>query len=111
TVVGADVWIAKSSFRGMNPRISATIGVARQALLDDFVELDASNGSFCRLSRHGQNGCRHHREHAEQSDAGLAHTHLRSMQSARGVAQGLPDRRATPALRAAYQFLLDGTAR
>src|SRR5215475_16117641 len=92
TVVGADVWIAKSAFRVINPQISATIGVTKQALRHGFVAVDARNVSFCRLSRNGQNCSRHHRENAEQGVAGLAHSPLRSMQLARDVAQGLSDR-------------------
>src|SRR5215471_1283922 len=88
TVVGADVWIAKSAFLVINPQISATIGVAKQALRHGFIVVDARNVSFCCLSRHGQNCSRHHRENAEQGVAGLAHSPLRSIQSARGVAQG-----------------------
>src|SRR5262249_37873298 len=36
---------------------SATIGVAKQALRHGFVEVDARNVSFCRLSRRGQVSC------------------------------------------------------
>src|SRR5262249_43083607 len=111
TVGGADGWVGKSAFRVINLQISATLGVARDARPHGFVEAAARDVSLCGLSRHGQNCSRHHRENAEQGVAGLAHSPLRSMQSARGVAQGLPDRRATPALRAAHQFLSEGTAR
>src|SRR5262249_49194781 len=92
TVVGADVWIAKSAFRVINPQISATIGVTKQALRHGFVAVDARNVSFCRLSRHGQNCSRHHRENAEQGVAGLAHSPLRWNSVGPCVAQGLPDR-------------------
>src|SRR5215831_2418383 len=111
TVVGADVWIAKSAFRVINPQISATIGVTKQALRHGFVAVDARNVSFCRLSRHGQNCSRHHRENAEQSVAGLAHSPLRSIQSAVVWLKVSPIERATLALRAAYQFLSKDTAR
>src|SRR5262249_24476717 len=111
TVVGADVWIAKSAFRVINPQISGTIRVAKQALRHGFVALDARNVSFCRLSRHGQNCSRHHRENAEQGVAGLAHSPLRSIQSSRVRFKVSQIERATPALRAAYQFLSGGTAR
>src|SRR5215813_708075 len=79
TVVGADVWIGKSAFRVINPQMSATIGVAKQALRHGFVEVDARNVSFCRVSRHGQNCSRRHRENAEQGVAGLAHSPLHSI--------------------------------
>ena len=42
---------------------------AKQALRHGFVAVDARNVSFCRLSRHGQNCSRHHRENAEQGVA------------------------------------------
>src|SRR2546429_6879394 len=74
TVVGADVWIAKSAFCVINPQMSATIGVAKQSLWPRFVDVAARNISFCRVSRHGQNCSRHHRDNAEQGVAGLAHS-------------------------------------
>src|SRR5262245_55109091 len=43
TVVGADPWIAESAFRVINPQMSATIRVAKQALRRGFVEVDARN--------------------------------------------------------------------
>ena len=88
---------SQSAFRVINPQISATIGVAKQALRHAFVVVDA---------KHGENYARHHRENAEQGVAGLAHSLLRrSIQSARGVAQGLPDRTSHT------RFLSEGTAR
>src|SRR5262249_33847013 len=103
TVVGADVWVAKSAFRVINPQISATIRVTKQALRHGFVAVDARNVSFCRLSRHGQNCSRHHRENAEQGVAGLAHSPLRW--NSVGPCVALPDRtRPRRYLRAAYQF-------
>src|SRR5262245_13433697 len=50
-----------------------------EVTLRGFVEVDARNVLFCRLSRHGQNCSRHHRENAEQGVAGLAHSPLRSI--------------------------------
>src|SRR5215475_9402318 len=92
TVVGADVWIAKSAFRVINPQISGTIRVAKEALWPRFVDVAARNISFCRVSRHGQNCSRYHRENAEQGVAGLVHSPLRSIQSSRVWFKVSPDR-------------------
>src|SRR5262245_5150675 len=48
SVVEADVWIAKSAFRVINPQISATIGVAKQA--DGHRLVGPGNIQFCPLS-------------------------------------------------------------
>src|SRR6516164_266332 len=85
-VVGVDVGITE--WRPLE--IGAPIGITEKSLWHPFV--DARNISFCRLSRHGQNCSRHHRENAEHGVAGLAHSPLRSIQSSPCVAQGLPDR-------------------
>src|SRR5262249_17123287 len=107
-VVGVDVGIAERALRP--PEIGTPIGMAEQSLWPRFVDVAARNISFCRLSRHGQNCSRHHRENAEQGVAGLAHSPLRSIRSARGVAQGLPDRTSHTRFEGAYQFLSEGTA-
>src|SRR6516165_1844870 len=67
-VVGADVG-------GLPPlEIGAPIGIAEPSLWPRFVDVDARSISFCRLSRHGQDCSRHHREDAEQGVAELAHS-------------------------------------
>src|SRR5215472_12252416 len=48
SVVGPDVWIAKSAFRVINPQISATIGVVKQAGGHRLV--GAGDIAFCPLS-------------------------------------------------------------
>src|SRR5262245_23054211 len=73
-VVGVDVGKLRP------PEIGAPIGIAEPSLWPRFV--DARNISFCRLSRHGQDCSRHHRENAEQGAAGLAHSPLHWIQSA-----------------------------
>src|SRR5262249_36656268 len=110
TVVGADVWIAKSAFRVINPQIGATIGVAKQALRYGFVLVDARNVSFCCLSRHGQNCSRHHRENAEQGVAGLTGVACSIWETLSHTTGRLNRTERTMPLRAAYQFLSEGTA-
>src|SRR5262249_25149117 len=48
SVVGPDIWIAKSAFRVINPQISAPVGVAKQAGGHRLV--DAGDIQFCPLS-------------------------------------------------------------
>src|SRR5215469_7173954 len=79
-VVGVDVGIAERALRP--PEIGAPIGIAEPSLWPGFVDVDARNISSCRLSRHGQDCSRHHREDAEQGVAGLAHSPLHWIQSA-----------------------------
>src|SRR5262249_12401836 len=90
-IVGIDVGIAERPLRRLE--IGAPVGIAEQSLWHGFVDVDARSISFCRLSRHSQDCSTHHRENAEQSVAGLAHSPLRSIRSA-----------ATAAASAAFSF-------
>src|SRR5262249_28751358 len=90
-IVGIDVGIAERPLRRLE--IGAPVGIAEQSLWHGFVDVDARSISFCRLSRHSQDCSTHHRENAEQGVAGLAHSPLRSVQSA-----------ATAAASAAFSF-------
>src|SRR5215471_17945940 len=81
-VVGADVG-------GLPPlEIRAPIGIAEPSLWPRFVDVDARSISFCRLSWHGQDCSRHHREDAEQGIAGLAHSPLHWIKSAVSASAG-----------------------
>src|SRR6516164_4405602 len=95
------------------PEIGAPIGITEKSLWPRFVDVDARSISFCRLSRHGQDWPRHHRENAEQGVAGLAHSPLHWIQSAVPGSKSPRSNEASryPALRAAYRFWLGGTAR
>src|SRR5262249_9806626 len=62
-VVGVDVG------RLPSPEVGTPIGIAEPSLWPRFVDVDARNISFCRLSRHGQDCSRHYRENAEQGVA------------------------------------------
>src|SRR5262249_47872620 len=56
---------------------AAVLSIVRRAVIPVVADI-----SFCRLSRHGQDCSKHHRENAEQGVAGLAHSPLHWIQSA-----------------------------